>query len=127
VDLPRLNEMTDEQRVIHVAEQLARNNIIHTADTEFVRDYLFSRKQHENTLTDYFFEKDFPTFEGNVCLFKASELSSESKKVADDYGWSEFLQGNFQTISVDGNHESLVIAPQVNSLGVALRQFIESV
>ena len=127
VDLPRLNAMTDEQRVAHVAQNLADQNIIHSADVEFVRDYLISRKQHDNTVTDYFIEKIFPAFDGNICLFKASEGSNDFNEVADDYGWNKFLSGNFQIVSVDGNHESLVIAPQVNSLGTALRQFIESV
>ena len=127
VDLPRLKEMTDEQRIADVAEQLAHHNITHDVDVEFVRDYLFSRKQHEDTLTDYFFEKTFPIYDGNVCLFKANESSIDFNQVADDYGWNGFLQGSFKMVSVEGSHESLIIAPQVNSLGAALRQFIESV
>jgi arthrofactin-type cyclic lipopeptide synthetase C len=127
VDLPLLKAMTDDQRLVYVAQELAYHNIIHSVDVEFVRNYLFSRKQHENTLTDYFFEKTFPVFDGNVCLFKASGSANDANEFADDYGWNEFLQGDFQTVSVAGSHESLIIAPQVNSLGAALRQFVESV
>ncbi|MFP5393517.1 MAG: thioesterase domain-containing protein, partial [Gammaproteobacteria bacterium] len=125
VDLPALTAMSENERVFHLATQLTLHQIIATHDPQFVRNYLHSRRRHEDAMVDYYGEHHAARaplqFGGKVCLFKASEASAHvPHSGGDDLGWRACLRGTFEVVSVPGNHESLITGPHAGALGQAV-------
>jgi phthiocerol/phenolphthiocerol synthesis type-I polyketide synthase E len=64
-------------------------------------------------------------YSGDVVLAKALDISSWGKGVSfrEDYGWAEFIDGKLIVKEVEGNHLSIIRAPNVESLVEQIRPY----
>jgi thioesterase domain-containing protein/acyl carrier protein len=116
-----LGRMGEEERLMHVAEQLARHDIIAQADPVFVRHYLQLRKRHESMVTAYYVGPERPPFRGEVTLVRAAEvLAQQGDRLRPDYGWGEHLPQGVSLLTSPGHHESLITGPNAPALAQAL-------
>ncbi len=119
--VPELGRMSDDERLAHVAGQLARHQITPDADPAFVRQYLEMRKRHESMVTAYYVGSERGAFRGRVSLVKAGDLfTHQDRDPREDYGWGAFLPQGVGLVTSSGNHESLITGPHAPALAAVL-------
>jgi thioesterase domain-containing protein len=119
-----LAAMSENERIFHLATQLALHQIIPRHDPQLVRSYLQGRQVHENTMLAYYRGPARPRFGGKVGLFKAGE-ALPGQDMRADYGWRAWLAGDLQVRTVPGDHESLITPAHAPGLGAAVAQLFD--
>ncbi|XP_077551457.1 fatty acid synthase-like [Haemaphysalis longicornis] len=61
-------------------------------------------------------------FRGNVLLLKSSNATLVSRDLPQDYGLSEYVDGNFEVNVIEGTHETFVLGPGARECANAICQ-----
>ncbi|WP_052691930.1 non-ribosomal peptide synthetase [Teredinibacter purpureus] len=127
VEAEYLRSLSEQERLSHIAEQLFSHHIIPSPSTEFVATYLLNRKRHEDMLTDYVLNQTIPTFKGRACLFKVTETQKiQLDELGEYYGWESFVSEGLDVRVVEGDHESMLQEPYVNTTATTITKWLES-
>lgn len=109
--------LKNKTRHLHALQQLMPSNI--TIESPFY-DVLCQRLE---LLLRY----DIPKINSHIALFKAKELLPQFKSMSSkDNGWKKFSSLPVIVHEVPGNHETMLVAPNVDSLAKKLDNFIAS-
>ena len=117
-----LAQMSESERIFHLATRLADHRIIEVQDQAFVRSYLQLRQQHEACLALLAHEGPGPRYQGRLALFKAQQ--QDGPAAAPDLGWRQRHPGALQVFEVPGSHEGLISAPHARVLGQVLAAWL---
>ncbi|MBB2486418.1 amino acid adenylation domain-containing protein [Mitsuaria sp. WAJ17] len=115
-----LAQMSESERIFHLATRLADHRIIEVQDQAFVRAYLQRRQQHEACLATLAQAGQGPRYRGRLALFKAQQQDGPA---APDHGWGQRHAGALQVFEVPGSHEGLISAHHAPVLGQVLTKW----
>jgi amino acid adenylation domain-containing protein len=90
--------------------------------SEIVR---FRELAYLQAMEDY--QGDVEPYTGDVVLFRADDRWGDNQLMTyhDDYGWREYVQGEFTVLDTPGDHLGIIALPHVKILAEQLHSFLK--
>ncbi|MCP4414851.1 MAG: hypothetical protein GY808_20015, partial [Gammaproteobacteria bacterium] len=122
LSLEHLQKLTPDEQLSYVIEQGKQIGLF-PLDVDLTQARRFMQVFKYNADAEYRYKPH--SYSGKITLFRATE-GGDGEPLDSDYGWGDYTTEGVETISVPGNHFSMIKSPHVRILAEKLKYYIQT-